>query len=98
MYDFYFFKVILEGVEELDSDYIDDYQCIVLRDEEFIKGNFYLKDNIYDVIFIFDVKRIVVVYVVIVSYICGELLVKKKGRKIIYTFLLKEYEEIIVFF
>lgn len=97
---FIFLRLYQKGLKSynVESDYIDDYQCIVLRDEEFIKGNFYLRDNIYDMIFIFDVKRIIVVYVVIVRYICGELIVKKKGRKIIYKILLKENEEIIVFF
>ena len=81
MYDFYLLKFTSEGVEELESDYIDDYQCTALRDEEFIKGNFYLRNNIHNVTFTLDVKRTTVVYAATVRHICGELPAKKKGRK-----------------
>ena len=95
MYDFYLLKVTSQGVEELESDYIDDYQCTALKGEEVIKGNFYLRDNIHDMTFTLDVKRTAVVYAATVRHICGELPAKKKGRKTIYKLPLKENEEII---
>lgn len=61
-----------------------------------MKGYFFIRENIYDMIFIIDLKRIVIVYVGIVRYICGEFLVRKRGRKFIYKFFLRENEEIIV--
>ena len=41
MYDFYLLEVTSEGVEELESDHIDDYQCTTLRGEDVIKGTTY---------------------------------------------------------
>ena len=84
MYDLYLLKVISEGVEELESDYIDDYKCTALKGEEVIKGNFYPRDNIHDMTFTFNVKRTAVVYAATDRHICGELPAKKKGRKTIY--------------
>lgn len=84
MYDLYLLKVTSKGVEELESDYIDDCKCTALRGEEVIKGNFYLRDNIHDMTFTFNVKRTAVVYAATDCHICGELPAKKKGRKTIY--------------
>ena len=92
MYDFYLLKVTSKGIEELESDYIDDYQSTALRGEEVIKGNYYLSDNIHHMTFTLDVKRTAVVYVATDCHICGELPAKKKGRKTILKLPLKEHE------
>ena len=56
----------------------------MIRGEQVIKGNCYLKDNIHDMTFTLDVKRLVVAYAATVCNICGELPAKKKGRKTVY--------------
>lgn len=95
MYDFYLLKVTSEGVEELESNFTDDYQVTALRGEQVLKGNFYLRDNIHDMTFTLDTKHTAVVYAATVRHICGELTVKKKGRKMIHKLPLRENEEII---
>jgi len=95
MYDFYLVKVTSEGVEELASNFTDDYHCTALRGEQVIKGNFYLRDNIHNMTFTLDEKCTAVVYAATVHHICGELPAKKKGRKTIYKLPLKKNEEII---
>lgn len=96
MYDFFLLKVIFYGVEEFSEDFIDDYLCYYCEGSEVLKGYFYLRDNIYDMIYILDIKRVVVVFVVIVRYICGDFIVKRCSKKFIYKFLFLQYEEIIV--
>lgn len=88
-------KVTSEGIEELDSNYTDDYHCTALRGEQVIKENFYLRNNIHDMNFTFDEKRTAIMYAATVRHICGELPAKQKGRKPIYKLPLKEKEEII---
>jgi len=66
-----------------------------LRGEQVTKGNFYLRDNIHDMTFTLNEKRMAVMYAATVRHICGELPAKKKGRKTIYKLPLRENEEII---
>lgn len=98
MYDFYLLKVTSDGVEELDSDFTDDYDNVALRGEQVLKGNFYLRENIHDMTFTLDEKRTAVVYAATVRHICGELQTKKQRRKTIYKLPVKENEEIIASF
>jgi len=98
MYDFYLLKVTSDGVEELESDFTDDYDNSALRGERVLKGNFYLRDNIHDMTFTLDEKRTAMVYAATVRHICGELPTKKQRRKTIYKLPLKENEEIIASF
>lgn len=71
-------KVIFEGVEELEEFFTDEYFCYYFSGSVVLKGYFFLRENIIDMIYIFDINRFVVVYVVIVRYICSEFLVKKR--------------------
>ena len=84
MYDFFPLKVTSEGVEQLDDNFTDDHQFTALRGQQVLKGNFYLRDNIYDMTFTVDVQLTAVVYAATVRYYCGELPAKKKGKKTIY--------------
>ncbi|XP_048578932.1 uncharacterized protein LOC125560703 [Nematostella vectensis] len=95
MYDFYLLKVTSAGVEELEHDYTDDYHNTALRGESVLKGHFYLRDNIHDMTFTLNEKRIAVVYAATVRHICGDLPTKKRGKKLIYKLPLKENEAIL---
>ena len=95
MYDFFCLKVTSEGVEELDSNYMDDHNFTAMRGQQVLKGNFYLRHNIHDMTFMLDKEHTAAVYAATVHHICGELQGKKKGRKTIYKLPLKENEEII---
>ena len=95
VYDFYLLKIISEGVEELDSDMTDDYQCHYQQGDRVLRGHFYLRENIHNMTFTIDEKHTAIVYAATVRHICGELPVKKRGRKFIYKQPLRENEEII---
>ena len=79
VYDLYLLKVTSDGVEELDSDVTDDYQCHYQQENRVLKCHFFIRENIHDT----------------VRHICGELPVRKRGRKFIYKLPLRENEEII---
>ncbi|XP_022780703.1 vicilin-like seed storage protein At2g18540 [Stylophora pistillata] len=95
MYDFYLLQVTSDGVEELASDFTDDYHCTALKGQKVLKGHFYLRENIHDMTFTLDVKRIAMVYAATVRHICGDLPVKRRARKPVYKLPLLENEEII---
>ena len=87
MYHFFPLKVTSEGVEQLDDNFTYDHQFTALRGQQILKGNFYLRDNIYDMTFTVDVQLTAVVYAATVRHICGELPAKKKGKKLYTNFL-----------
>lgn len=95
VYDFYLLKVTSDGVEELDSDVTDDYQCQYQQGDRVLKGHFFIRENIHDMTITIDLKRTAIVYAGTVRHICGELPVRKRGRKFIYKLPLRENEEII---
>lgn len=95
VYDFYLLKVTSDGVEELDSDVTDDYQCHYQQGDRVLKGHFFIRENIHDMTFTTDLKRTAIVYAGTVRHICGELPVRKRGRKFIYKLPLRENKEII---
>ncbi|XP_022801267.1 uncharacterized protein LOC111338965 [Stylophora pistillata] len=95
VYDFYLLQVTSDGVEELDSNVTDDYQCHYYRGDRVLKGHFYIRENIHDMTFTIDEKRKAFVHAATVRHICGDLPVRKRGRKSIYKLPLKENEEII---
>ena len=94
VYDFYLLKIISAGVEEQDSDMTDDYQCHYQQGDRVLRGQFYLRENIH-MTFTVDEKHTAIVYAATVRHICGELPVKKRGRKFIYKLPLRENEEVI---
>ena len=95
VYDFYLLQVTSDGVEELDSNVTDDYQCHYYRGDRVLKGHFYIRENIHDMTFTIDEKWKAFVHAATVCHICGDLPVRKRGRKSIYKLPLKENEEII---
>ena len=95
VYDLYLLKVTSDGVEELDSDVTDDYQCHYQQGDRVLKGHFFIRENIHDTTFTIDLKRTAIVYAGTVRHICGELPVRKRRRKFIYKVPSRENEEII---
>ena len=95
MYDFYLMKVTSDGVEQLSENFTDDYQCHYYRGMEILKGHFYLRDNIHDMTYTLDKKRVAVVFAATARHICSDLAVKKRNKKSIYKLSLMQHEEII---
>ena len=95
MYDFFLLKVTSHGVEELSEDFTDDYLCHYCEGSEVLKGHFYLRDNIHDMTYTLDTKRVAAVFAATVRHICGDLTVKRRSKKPIYKLSLLQHEEII---
>ena len=96
VYDFYLLKVTSKGVEELEEPLTDDYSCHYPRCSAVLKGHFFLRENVHDMTYTLDTKRVAVVYAATVRHICNELTAKKKAqKKTIYKLSLVQHEEII---
>ena len=78
VYDFYLLKVTSDGVEELGEDFTDDYLSHYCEGSEVLKGHFYLHDNIHDMTYTLDTKRVAAVFAATVRHICSDLTVKKR--------------------
>ena len=79
-YDFYLLKVTSNGVEELEEPMTDDYSCRYPSGSAVLKGHFFLRENLQDMTYTLDTKRLAVVYAGTVGAICTDLSVKKKNR------------------
>ena len=77
-YDFYLLKVTSNGVEELEEPMTDDYSCQYPSGSAFLKGHFFLRENLQDMNYTLDTKRLAVVYAGTVRAICTDVSVKKK--------------------
>ena len=96
IYDFYLMKVTSEGVEELEEPLNDDYSCHYPRGSAVLKGHFFLRENIADMSYTLDSKRLAAVYAATVWHICNELSVKnKRSNRPIYKISLVQHEKII---
>lgn len=95
VYDFYLLQVTSDGVQELDDDFTDDYSSHYYKGSEVLKGHFYLRDNIHDMTYTLDTKRVAAVFAATVRHICSDLQVKRRGRKPIYKLSLVQHEDII---
>ena len=62
-YDFYLLKATFNGVEELEEPMTDDYSCQYASGSAFLKGHFFLGENLQDMTYTLDTKRLAVVYV-----------------------------------
>ena len=91
-YDYYLLKVTSDGVTELESAVTDDYGCSFERGSSVLKGNFFLRDNLIDMTYRLDKKKLAFVLVGTVRNVCGEL---KHNRKGIFQVPLEVNEEII---
>ena len=77
VYNLYLLQVTSHGVDKLDSDVTDDYQCHYYRGDRVLKGRFYIRENIPDMTFTIDGKGKAFVHAVTVRHICGDLPVRK---------------------
>ena len=61
VYDFYLLKVTSDGVEELEEQLTDDYSCHYPSGSAVLKGHFFLRENLQDMTYTLDTKRLAVV-------------------------------------
>ena len=88
-------NVTSDGVEQLSENFTDDYQCHYYQGSEILKGHFYLRDNIHDMTYTLDKKKVAAVFAATVRHICSNLAVKKRNKKSIYKLSLMQHEKII---
>lgn len=53
-YDYYLLKVTSEGPIELRENVSDDYGCAFTAGSSILKGNFFLRDNLIDMMYKLD--------------------------------------------
>lgn len=82
-YDNYLLKVTSEGPVEL-GDVTDDYGCAFTAGSSVLKGHFFLRDNLIDMTYKLDQKKVAFVFPGTVRYICSELIERGRGRKKVY--------------
>lgn len=71
-YDFFLLKVTSDDVEELEKPLTDDYHCHYPSGSAVLKGHFFLRENLQDMTYTIDAKRVAMVYAGTVCAICTE--------------------------
>ena len=60
-YDYYLLKITSDGPVVLTEDIIDNYGCAFSAGSTVLKGHFFLRDNLIDMTYKLDQKRVAVV-------------------------------------
>ena len=94
-YDYYLLKVTSEGPVELGEDVTDDYGCAFTAGSSVLKGHFFLRDNLIDMTYKLDEKKVAFVFPGTVRYVCSELIERGRGRKKVYQVAWDVHEDII---
>lgn len=93
-YDYYLSKVTSDSVEELMEPLTDDYGLTFGPGFHILKGNFFIRENLIDLTYRLDDRRLAAVNAATVRHICGELS-RKKGRRPIFKVSVEQNEEIM---
>ena len=93
-YDYYLLKITSDGVEELTAPFTDDYGLTFGPGFHILKGHFLIRENLIDMSYKLDDKRLAAVHAATVRHICGEL-AKTKGRRPVFKISIAQNEEIM---
>lgn len=94
-YDYYLLKVKSNGVEELADNTTDDYGSIYTVGQEVIRGHFFLRENLIDMTYKLDERKVAIVHAATVRHICSDLRIVKRGRKSVFKVPVDLNEEIL---
>ena len=94
-YDYYLLKVKSNGVEELADNTTDDYGSIYTAGQEVLRGHFFLRENLIDMTYKLDERKVAIVHAATVRHICSDLHVAKRGRKSVFKVPVDLNEEIL---
>ena len=94
-YDYYLLKVTSEGPVVLREDVTDDYGCAFPAGSSVLKGHFFLRDNLIDMTYKLDQKKVAVVFPGTVRYVCSELIQRGRGRNKVFQVAWDVHEDII---
>ena len=81
----------------LQEEQVDDYACPMLAGSRVLKGYFFSRENLIDMTYRLDEKKVAIINVKSVRCICFELkeVSKKRAKKKIYKLSLEQHEEIM---
>lgn len=94
-YDYYLLKVKSNGVEELEDNTTDDYGSIYTAGQEVLRGHFFLRENLIDMTYKLNERKVAIVHAATVRHICSDLHVVKRGRKSVFKVPVDLNEEIL---
>lgn len=94
-YDYYLLKVTSEGPVVLREDVTDDYGCAFPAGSSVLKVHFFLRDNLIDMTYKLDQKKVAVVFPGTVRYVCSELIQRGRGRNKVFQVAWDVHEDII---
>ena len=66
-----------------------------MQDREVLRGHFLLRDNLIDMTYKLDERKVAIVHAATVRHICSDLLVVKRGRKSVFKVPVDLNEEIL---
>ena len=94
-FDYYLLKITSDGPVALKEDVIDDHGCAFSAGSTVLKGHFFLRDNLIDMMYKLDQKRVAVVFPGTVRYVCLELRQRGRGRRKAFQVAQVAHEDII---
>ena len=94
-YDYYLLKVKSNRVEELADNTTDDYGSIYSAGQEVLRGHFFLRNNLIDMTYKLDERKVAIVHAATVRHICSDFHIVKRGRKSIFKVQVDLNEEIL---
>ena len=93
-YDYNLLKVKSNGMEELADNTTDDYGSIYTAGQEVLRRHFFLQENLIDMTYKLDERKVTIVHAATVRHICSDLYVVKRGRKSVFKVPVDLNEEI----
>lgn len=92
-YDYYLLKVKSNRVEELADNTTDDHGSSYTAGQEVLGGHFFLHDNLIDMTYKLDERKVPIVHAATVRHICYDFV--KRGRKSVFKVPVDLNEEIL---
>ena len=81
-YDYYLLKVTSHQIEELNTVETDDYGTTLAAGCKILRGNFFVRENLLDMTYKLELKKMTIVHVRTVRCICFDMeVIKKKEAK-----------------
>ena len=96
-YDYYLLQVTTNEPVLLQEEQVDDYGCPMPAGSRVLKGHFFSRENLIDMTYRLDEKKVAIIDVKSVRCICFDVkeVSKKRAKKKIYKLSLDQHEEIM---
>ena len=96
-YDYYLLQVTTNEPILLQEEQVDDYGCLMPAGSRDLKRHFFSHENLIDMKYRLDEKKVAIINVKSVRCICFDLkeVSKKRAKKKVYKLSLEQHEEIM---